>query len=134
MKNIAVLLTAGMLATGCAARATPRPDDVLNESDRIVVMRDYLGRLPAGSRVTAITVDGTRVSGTLLAVDEHRLVVQPQGRLPEPSRALPIASLQRVEPQPAGGNGPVAKAVVIGVVTGAAAFLTMLLVTLAMVD
>jgi hypothetical protein len=135
MKTIALLLVTGVLATGCAARLQPGiPATTLGEQEGAAVMRDFLGKLPAGSRVRVETADGTRFSGTLLAVDHERVVVQPRGRLAEPSRALPIASLRLVEPEVAGTNGSLGKAIAIGVVTGAAAFLTMLLVALASID
>jgi hypothetical protein len=135
MRIIAALLIAGVTACGCAARLQPTVlPDTLGDAERAAVMRDYVGQLPAGSRIKVETTDGTRFTGTLLSVDRDRVVVQPHGRLAEPSRALPIASLRVVEPAPAGANGSLGKAIAIGVVAGAASFLAMLLVALAAVD
>ena len=79
------------------------------------------------------TVDGARMSATLLSADHERVVVQPRGRLTEPARAIPIASLQLIEPESPGTNQLV-KAAVIGVATGAATFLTMLRTAFATLD
>lgn len=134
MKFATLFLAVAVLATGCAARRQPvAAAPALGEQERAAVMRNYLGRLPAGSRVRVVTEDGERFSAMLLAVDQDRLVVQPLGRLAVPSRALPIASVRQVEPQ-AASNGSLGKAVAIGVVTGAAAFLTMLMVAIAAID
>jgi hypothetical protein len=133
MKIIATLLITGVLASGCAARLQPGVPDTLGDAERAAIMRDYLGRLPAGSRVKVETADGTRFTATLLSVDQERVVLQPHGRLAQPSRAVPFRSLRVVEPAPGGGNG-LGKAVAIGVVVGAASFLTMLLVALATLD
>lgn len=132
MKLATMFLAVAVFATGCAARH-PAAAAPLSEQDRAAVMRDYLGRLPTGSRVSVVTEDGERFSATLLAVNQDRVVVQPRGRLAVPSRALPIASVRQIEPQGA-SNSSLGKAVAIGVVTGAAAFLTMLLVALATIE
>ena len=77
---------------------------------------------------------GTRWSATLLSADDQRVVLQPRGRLTEPARAIPIASLQLIEPDTHHGNGQLVKAVAIGVATGAATFVTMLMIALATLD
>jgi hypothetical protein len=100
----------------------------------VAVLRSYVERLPVGGRVRVQTVDGTRLSATLLAADRDRVVVQPRGRLTEPARAIPLASLQLIEPESQGGNNHLVKAVAVGAVTGAATFLTMLMIALASLD
>lgn len=133
MKAVCALLLA-LLTVGCAARgATALAPATLGEADRVAVFRQYVERLPLGSRVRVQTSDGARWSATLLSADHERVVLQPRGRLTEPARTIPIASLQLIEPE-AHGNNQLAKAVGIGVVAGAATFLTILLVALNALD
>ncbi len=100
----------------------------------MAVLRQYVEQLPVGGRVRVQTVDGTRWSATLLSADHERVVLQPRGRLTEPARAIPIASLQLIEPESQSGNSQLVKAVAIGVATGAATFVTMLMIALATLD
>ena len=133
MKAVCVLLLASS-TVGCAARgATPLPTVTLGEAERVAVFRQYVERLPLGSLVRVHTTDGVRWSATLLSADHERVVLQPRGRLTEPARTIPIASLQLIEPEPH-SNNQLAKAVGIGVAAGAATFLTILLVAFAAVD
>jgi hypothetical protein len=125
---------------GCAARSVApfsaaRDGDVTwGEAERVATMSQYVERLPVGGRVRVQTVDGARWSATLLSADRERVVLQPRGRLTEPARAIPIASLQLIEPESQGGNNQLLKAVAVGVATGAATFVTMLMIALATVD
>ena len=125
---------------GCAARSTAslgaaRDGDVTwGEAERVAVLRQYVERLPVGGRVRVQTVDGGRWSATLLSADHQRVVLQPRGRLTEPARAIPIASLQLIEPEAHSGNNQLLKAVAVGVATGAATFVTMLLIVFATID
>jgi len=134
MKAAVCGLVLALSTIACAARgATPLATATLGEADRVAVFRQYVERLPLGSRVRVQTLDGVRWSATLLSADHERVVLQPRGRLTEPPRTIPIASLQLIEPE-SHANNHLAKAVAIGVVSGAAAFLTILLVALAAVD
>jgi hypothetical protein len=99
----------------------------------VAVLREYVGHLPVGGRVRVQTSDGARWSATLLSADRERVVVQPRGRITEPPMAIPIAELQLIEPERKGGS-QVAKAVAIGVATGAATFVAMLMIAFATID
>jgi hypothetical protein len=125
---------------GCAARSTPSSgaasdgDMPWGEAERVAVLRQYVERLPVGGRVRVQTVDGARWSATLLSADDKRIVLQPRGRLAEPAHAIPIASLQLIEPESQGGSSQLLKAVAVGVATGAATFVTMLMIAFATLD
>ncbi len=140
MRAIVYGLILALSTVGCAARSTTargpdRDGDVTwGEAERVAVLRQYVERLPVGGRVRVQTVDGARWSATLLSTDHERVVLQPRGRLTEPARAVPFASLQLIEPESQGGNNQLVKAVAVGVATGAATFVTMLMIALATVD
>jgi len=140
MRTIIYGLILALSTVGCAARGTT-PQRVAidgdlswSEAERVAAMSQYVERLPVGGRVRVQTVDGERWSATLLSADPQRVVLQPRGRLTEPARAIPIASLQLIEPDGHSGNNQLLKAVAVGVATGAATFVTMLLIAFATLD
>jgi hypothetical protein len=140
MRKIVYGLILALATVGCAARSTTpqraaRDGDLSwSEAERVAAMSQYVERLPVGGRVRVQTVDGVRWSATLLSADPQRVVLQPRGRLTEPARAIPIASLQLIEPEGHSGNNQLLKAVAVGVATGAATFVTMLLIAFATLD
>ena len=140
MRTVVYGLILALSTVGCAARSTTahraaRDGDVTwGDSERVAVLRQYVERLPVGGRVRVQTVDGARWSATLLSTDHERVVLQPRGRLTEPARAIPIASLRLIEPDSQSGNSQLLKAVAVGVATGAATFVTMLIIAFATVD
>jgi hypothetical protein len=139
MRTIVYGLILALSTVGCAARGTTqraaRDGDLSwSEAERVAAMSQYVERLPVGGRVRVQTVDGVRWSATLLSADPQRVVLQPRGRLTEPARAIPIASLQLIEPEGHSGNNQLLKAVAVGVATGAATFVTMLLIAFATLD
>jgi len=140
MRTVVYGLILALSTVGCAARSTtphrPARDGDLSwsEAERVAVLRQYVERLPVGGRVRVQTVDGARWSATLLSADHERVVLQPRGRLTEPARAIPIASLQLVEPESHSGSSQLLKAVAVGVATGVATFMTMLLIAFATID
>ena len=91
----------------------------------------YARALPAGARVRVVLIDGTRFTATLLGVEEHDLVLQRATRVPEAPRRVPAAHLAALA-RDEGGIGA-GKAALIGLGVGAASFLTLLLVTIALV-
>ena len=90
----------------------------------------YARALPAGARVRVVLLDGTRFTATLLGVDGHDLVLQRTTRVPEQPRHVPageVVALARDE-----GGVTAGKAALIGMGVGAASFVTLLLVTIAL--
>ncbi len=96
------------------------------------VWRRYAESLPIGSLVRIVLTDGARVKGTLMVVEPDAMVVKPKTRLPEPARRVPFSSIESMEPE-RGGIGA-GKAVLIGVASGAASFMTMFVIALTLID
>lgn len=140
--SLALLLAAGCTARTAGARiaALPGPAGSAAAQDPAAgqagagrdpdVWRRYVRQLPPGSRVRLELLDGRRLTGTLMGLDGDAVVVQPRTRLPEPERVIPLDQLAWLEPD-AGGAGA-GRAVAIGVLSGAASFLALLLVTFAL--
>jgi hypothetical protein len=122
---LALLLVTTLVLPGCATARMSVPDQMslqqpVRPADETDVWRRFAAKLPVGSRVRVELADGSSVSGTLMVVEDEALIVKPRTRLPEPARRFPFSTIASIEPQ-RNGIGP-ANAILIGVVTGAAAF------------
>lgn len=82
--------------------------------------------IPLGTRVKVQMVDGKRVSGTLMRVDGSAVSLKRNTRYPEPAVQISFADMAKIERQKEGGFN-VAKAIAIGVASGAGAMLTLIL-------
>lgn len=85
------------------------------------VLRTYVERIPAGSRVRVSLQDGSRLRGTLMLVEGNALVIRERKRRPEPPVRLPFTEIVDVELDQNGGS--MARAVAIGAAVGASAAL-----------
>jgi hypothetical protein len=135
---IAVVISIGLGLPGCATARQPmaqsaRPGAVMPRVDSVDQAIDrYIRSLPVGVRVKVVEHEGRRYSAALLGVEGDRVVLQRATRVPEPPRRVPmgaIASLTRDE----GGGMSAAKALVIGVSAGAAAFFSLMLAAFALI-
>jgi len=97
------------------------------------LLRAYVQKLPIGSPVKVTPRTGKPVKGILMVVDDEAIVVKPRTRIPRPEQRFALADVDFVELEPRNG-GSIAKAVGIGVASAAGAFLTLILVTVAVVD
>jgi len=120
-----------MVTTGCASAGGPHM--AVGPQAGVVdtkAMAEYVGRLPAGSRVRVERVDGSSFHGTLMRAAPDAIVVQKNTRLPEPPVEVPIDQLARVTVEN-GGGASTAKAVVIGIASGVGTFFAILAIAFA---
>lgn len=89
--------------------------------------------IPAGTRITVRTRDGRRLSATLMAVEPARIIVQRNGRVPEPALGIAFADLTKLERAPSGGFST-ARALTIGLAAGVGAMLTLFGIAVAIGD
>jgi hypothetical protein len=130
-------LTAGLLCcmlvtTGCAssgmraAQAAPPP--AFDQQ----VMKDYVAKLPAGSRVRIEQTDGRSFRGTLMSTTATAVVVQKATRVPEPPIEVPIARVARITlDMPSGSTG---RSIGIGIAAGVGATLGFLAILAAAIS
>lgn len=85
--------------------------------------------IPLGSKVKVRTLEGKRVSGTLMRVDAAALMVKKNTRIPEPAVIVPFTDVSTLE-KDNGSNVNVAKAILIGAGVGAGVLLTMFAIAL----
>jgi hypothetical protein len=84
---------------------------------------------PLGTKVKVQTLDGKRVNGTLLSVDEKSIQVKRNARRPEPAVTVTVDNISNMERDTGGGVGW-AKALGIGLGAGVGVFLTIFIIAL----
>ena len=92
--------------------------------------KDVAAAIPLGSRVKLQTVEGKRISGTLMRVGYDAVLVKKNTRLPEPAVSIAFSDLSRLERDHGNGGMNVAKAIGIAAATGAGIILTMFVIAL----
>jgi hypothetical protein len=87
--------------------------------------KDVAAAIPLGSRVKAQTVEGRRISGTLMQVGDGTVLVKKNTRLPEPAVSIAFTDLSRLERDHGNGGINLAKAVGIALAAGAGVMITL---------
>jgi hypothetical protein len=85
--------------------------------------------IPLGTKVKIQTLDGKRISGTLLSIDDKSIQVKRNTRRPEPAVSVAFDNISNVE-RDNGGGMSWAKAVGIGLGAGAGVILTIFIIAL----
>jgi hypothetical protein len=85
--------------------------------------------IPLGSRVKVQMLDGKRISGTLVSVDNTSLQVKRNARRPEAASVIAFDRISNIEKDNGGGMSW-GKAVGIGLGVGAGAILTIFVIAL----
>jgi hypothetical protein len=94
-----------------------------------VVWRDVAEAIPLGTKVKVQTLDGKRVAGTLVRIEERALQVKRDARRPEAATVIAFDRISNIE-KVNGGGMTWAKAVGIGLGVGAGAILTIFVIAL----
>jgi hypothetical protein len=116
MKPTAIALIVSFLTLGAGSVFAQEAND----------WHQVASTVPLGSRIKVQTVDGHRINGTLMRVESTAMMVKRNTRYPEPAATIPFADVARIERHKEGGFN-VAKAIAIGVASGAGAMLTLIL-------
>lgn len=134
VRPLAVVLIWSLALNACASRtpalqSVPPPSDARQgswaHSDEYV---RYVKSLPAGTPVRVVMRDGERLSAIFLGAEGDQIVLKPRTRLPEPERRVPIDRVAAIEVDERPGGISTGKAVLIGVLSGAATFFGLLLI------
>jgi hypothetical protein len=134
----AVVLTAVLIAAGCAARprysAVPAGPDARAPATRASaeLWRQFAAKLPAGTTLSLRTRGGERLTAILIGVDETGIVVSPKTRVPEPVRHIGFDEVAGIDLLRNGGS--LVKAAAIGAGVGAGVFLGLLFLLLQAYD
>jgi hypothetical protein len=122
MRTIAIILVASLLTCSAGVGTASA-----QERD---AWQSVAASIPLGSRVKVQTVDGKRVSGTLMRVDDRAVAVKKNGRLPEAAIVVPFESISNLERSSSNGGFGWGKAIGLGVAAGAAAIATIFVIAL----
>jgi hypothetical protein len=94
-----------------------------------VEWRNVAEAVPLGTKVKVQTLDGKRVSGTLVRVDDRSLQVKRSARRPEAAAVIAFDRISNIEKDNGGGT-TWAKALGIGLGVGAGAIITIFVIAL----
>ena len=119
MRTIAIALVASLIVL-TAGNAFAQETDA---------WRKVADAIPLGSKIRIQRVDGSRVSGTLMGVDDTALTLKKNTRLPEGPLAVTFDQIANIERGHNGGMGW-GKAIGIGVGAGVGAILTIFVIAL----
>jgi hypothetical protein len=127
MKMLVVALVVALVVLVAVAPAAAQPADAAD------VWRTFAEQVEVGAAITVRLTDGRTFTGTLVAAHSDALLVQPRTRIAVPVQAVPYEDIVSIARERKGGIGA-GKAVLIGVASGAAAFLGILLLVIASVQ
>ena len=120
MRITAILVIASLLTLAAETASTQDHDAWQKVADAI----------PLGSRVKVQTIEGKRLAGTLMRVDDQAIAVKKNTRLPEAATIVPYESIANLERANANGGMGWGKAIGLGVAAGASAIATIFVIAL----
>jgi hypothetical protein len=142
-RMLAAVAALALFTTACAPRyqatITPTRAAARSSSGRDAdgmgqdVWRRLAQQLPPAAVVRVLLADGTRLKAIVLAVDDEAIVVKPRTRVPEPQRRIPYSTIEALELDTNRGIGA-GKAAAIGIGTGAATFMALILLSFALLS
>ena len=94
-----------------------------------VVWHDVAEAIPLGTKVKVQTLEGNRIAGTLVRVDDRSLQIKRHARRPEAAANIAFDRISNIEKDHGGGMNW-AKALGIGLGVGAGAILTIFVIAL----
>jgi len=119
MRAIAIAVICSVLSAGAT--------DVF--AQEAAAWRQVAAGIPLGSKVKVQTLDGDRMTATLMGVDREGVVVKRNTRRPVAAVTIPFADVARLERDH--GNGVnVGKAIAIGLAAGAGVILGLFAIAL----
>jgi hypothetical protein len=137
-----MIWTAGVgIDLGGRRRATTAPADAVSKvpaapvraPEPIERWRDYAAHLKIGDRVEVATAGGRRFTAELVAVDASAISVRPVVRVAEPTRRVPFEQLELLALYTGPRPGTRVGAAIAGAGTGVGVFMTLLMITFALV-
>ena len=128
MRTIALLLI--FLVSGSAEAASAAKADRSGVAQEALAWQQVAESLPLGSKVRVQTLQGTRLSGTLMRVDGNALMLKRNTRRPEPAITVAFTEIGKLERDQPGGGTAIAKAIGVGLAAGAGVFFSLVLIAM----
>ena len=126
MRTTALVIIVTMLSGGMSGVLAAQSQAPLEAA----AWKDVAGAIPLGSRVKAQTMEGRRISGTLMQVSDGAVLVKRNTRLPEAAVSIAFTDLSRLERDHGNGGINLAKAVGIALAAGAGVMITLFAIAL----
>ena len=129
MKTIAIAIIASLLASNVAfalPAVAPIGAKVGQES---IAWRKVADAIPLGTIVKVQTIDGKRLKGTLMRVDDQSIAIKKNARIPEAAMIVQYDFIANLEREHNTGMGW-GKAIGIGLAAGTSAILTILVIAM----
>ena len=125
MKSIAMVLVVslGTWGLGLGAWGTTL------HAQEAQLWRKVADAIPLGAKVKIQTIEGKRVSGTLMRVDDAAVTVKKSTRIPEAAVVVSYDAISNIERDHGNGMGW-AKAIGVGLAAGASAIATIFVIAL----
>ena len=122
MRFITIVLITSLFSVG-----TPNAEAQEVET---TAWRQVAESIPLGSKVKVLTVEGRRVSGTLMRVDGTALMLKRNTRRPEGAMTIAFSDVSKLERDQPGGAAHIAKAIGVGLAAGAGVFFSLVLIAM----
>lgn len=119
----AVVVIVAMLISGSPALAAAA-QRAATSAEEVKALQHMAAAIPLGSRVKVSTREGRHMTATLMSTTDEAIIVKRESRVPEPAMTIRFDELARLQRAERGGGLSFAKAIGVGVATGAAAILT----------
>ena len=129
MRSTAIALVFALFLTGPFSVAAGAQTATASQSEA-TAWREVAQAIPLGTKVKVQTMDGKRITGTLMRVDGDAIMLKRNARRPEPAQTVAFADVSKLE-RDKGGNGTnIAKAAGVGLAVGAGIFVSLVLIAL----
>lgn len=126
--SIALIVSLFTLTAGNAFALPTEAASAAKVGQEAQQWRKVAETIPLGSKVRVQMVDGKRVSGTLMRVDDTAVTLKKNTRMPEPAVTVTYESMANIERDKGGMSW--GKAVGMGLAAGASAILTIFVIAL----
>ena len=130
MRAITSIIVSAALLLGAPLASA---QEALARDVETAAFKQLAAGIPPGSRIKVRTTDGRRLTATLMAVEDQRVVVKRLSRVPEPAVAIAFGDLAELRREERSGFS-VGKAIGIGLAAGVGAILTLFAIAVTIED
>jgi len=127
--SIALIVSLFTLTAGSAFALPTEAASAAKVGQEAQQWRKVADAIPLGSKVKIRTLEGKRVSGTLMRVDDSGVAVKKNTRIPEAAVTVTYDAIANIERDHGGGMN-LGKAIGFGLAAGASAIATIFVIAL----
>ena len=132
MRELIAFALAALVGVSPAAAAAAQRQ--ATSAEEVRALQEMAAAIPLGSRVKVHTRDVRRMTATLMSTTDDAIIVKRDSRVPEPAVTIRFDELARLQRDERARGISVAKAIGIGLATGAGAILTLFAIAMSIDD